>query len=333
MADGDCWSLVTASLPLVLGIRGYAGIAEMALSLSESQTVNELSRILYAYLPGKAHPFANQDLSFEGVAYRLGLSQFWQGGSKLPAITLMLERTLEARRSQFCPLILEIVRNGMIYRNNKGNPITRNEVRRLNELIAKLQFKIPELWDGKFLDSLPPDKADEKPQEETAVSQKALDSLKAELMKLGGLDPQARGFAFEKFLRELFALFGLSPRGAFRLVGEQIDGSFQIGADVYLVEAKWHDSQTSIADLLVFREKVESKATWSRGLFISYGGFTSDGLQAFSKGRSTNIIGMTAEDVFFILEGEISLIDAINQKARRAAETGEFYISVNELTR
>lgn len=311
----------------------YVEITDMALLLSESQSVNEISRILYDYLPGKAHPFANQDLSFEGVAHRLGLSQFWQGGSKLPAITLLLEKTLEARRSQFCSLILEIVRNGMVYRNNKGNPITRDEIHRLNELIAKVQFKIPELWDAKFLDALPSAKAEEKPKEETAVSQKSLDDLKAELVKLGDLNPQARGFAFEKFLQDLFALFGLSPRGAFRLVGEQIDGSFQIGTDVYLVEAKWHDQQTSIADLLVFREKVESKATWSRGLFISHGGFTPDGLQAFSKGRSTNIIGMTAQDIYFILEGEISLIDAINQKARRAAETGEFYVSVYELTR
>ncbi len=100
-----------------------------------------------------------------------------------------------------------------------------------------------------------------------------------------------------------------------------------------MVEAKWHDKQTSIADLLVFREKVESKATWSRGLFISHSGFTDDSLQAFSRGRSTNIIGMTAQDIFFILEGEMSLVEAINQKARRAAETGEFYVSVYELTR
>lgn len=305
----------------------------MALSLSESQAVNEISRILYDYLPGKAHPYANQDLSFEGVAYRLGLLPFWKGGSKLPAIALLLEKTLEARRPQFCGLILEIVRNGMIYRNSKGNPITRDEIRRLNELITEVQFKIPELWNAKFLDSLPSAKAEEKPKEENPVSQKSLDTLKAELVKISDLDPLARGFAFEKFLKEFFALFGLSPRGAFRLVGEQIDGSFQIGTDVYLVEAKWHDKQTSIADLLVFREKVESKATWSRGLFISYGGFTSDGLQAFSKGRSTNIIGMTAQDIYFVLEGAISLVDAVNRKARRAAETGEFYTSVYELTR
>lgn len=31
----------------------------------------------------------------------------------------------------------------------------------------------------------------------------------------------------------------LQARAPFRLVGEQIDGSFQLGNETYLVEAKW----------------------------------------------------------------------------------------------
>jgi hypothetical protein len=54
-------------------------------------------------------------------------------------------------------------------------------------------------------------------------------------------------------------------------------------------------------------------------------------LIAFSKGKATNIIGVTGQDLFFILSGEISLQDAISLKARRAAETGEFYVSVFDL--
>jgi hypothetical protein len=66
-------------------------------------------------------------------------------------------------------------------------------------------------------------------------------------------------------------------------------------------------------------------------LFISDCGFSQDGLTAFSRGRSTNIIGMTGQDIFFILEGAMSLVDVINRKARHAAETGEFFISVFDL--
>ena len=97
-----------------------------------------------------------------------------EGGSKLPAITTLLESTLETRRDLFCNLISEIVRKGLIYRNNKGNT--------------------------------------------------DLDKLKDALVKLNDLKPTPRGFAFEKFLQELFSLFGLAPRGSFRLVGGQIVG-------------------------------------------------------------------------------------------------------------
>jgi lipocalin len=157
--------------------------------------------------------------------------------------------------------------------------------------------------------------------------------LKEHLLSLERLEPSARGFAFEKFLQELFAAFHLDPRASFRLTGEQIDGSFQMDSDTYLFEAKWQAPPTPQSDLLVFRGKVESKAVWTRGLFISISGFTSDGLVAFSRGRATNLIGMSGQDLLFILDREMTLSDAIRKKARRAAETGEFFVSVFDLAR
>jgi len=160
-----------------------------------------------------------------------------------------------------------------------------------------------------------------------------LTKLREDLLIVSKLDPQQRGFAFEKFLNALFALFGLAPRNSFRLVGEQIDGSFQINADTYLVEAKWQAKPTAQDDLLIFRGKVEAKSTWARGLFISHSGFADDGLTAFSRGKATNIVGMSGQDLYFILSGEISLVDAVNQKARRAAETGAFFVPIFDIIR
>ena len=166
-----------------------------------------------------------------------------------------------------------------------------------------------------------------------AVKPSDLEKLREDLLAVSKLDPQQRGFAFERFLNELFALFGLAPRNSFRIVGEQIDGSFQINGDTYLVEAKWQAKPTSQDDLLIFRGKVESKSTWARGLFISNSGFTDDGLTAFSRGKATNILGMSGQDLYFILSGEISLIDAVNQKARRAVETGAFFVPIFAIIR
>lgn len=165
------------------------------------------------------------------------------------------------------------------------------------------------------------------------INDATLAALKGELLRIDKLEPHQRGFAFEKFLLHLFDAYRLSPHSSFRLTGEQIDGSLQLGADTYLVEAKWHKELISQNDLLVFREKVESKSTWTRGLFISISGFSPDALEAFARGRATNIIGLTGQDLYFILGGELSLSDALVLKARKAAETGSFYVSVFELIR
>ncbi len=52
-------------------------------------------------------------------------------------------------------------------------------------------------------------------------------------------DPNQRGYMLEKFLNDFLSFENMSPRGSFKLVGEQIDGSFAWGNRTYLVEAKW----------------------------------------------------------------------------------------------
>jgi hypothetical protein len=173
----------------------------------------------------------------------------------------------------------------------------------------------------------------ELPQKKPDVDTAQLSKLKEQLISLLDVEPHLRGFRFEDFLKDMFELHNLAPRKSFKLVGEQIDGSFKCGDAYYLLEAKWQKEQTRQSDLLIFREKVESKSTWSRGLFVSYGGFTEDGIEAFARGRATNIIGMTGEDLFYILSGEMAFVEAICQKTRKAAETGEFYVSVFSLLR
>lgn len=303
----------------------------MGLSLVESQAVNEIAAHLFDFLPGKPHPYADQRISFKGVAYSVGVGNFWTDGSKLPSLTMLLERTLEFQRGKFCDLIVGIVRASLVYRSNKSNPLNREEVKRLNELLLKVHFKIPDLVDPSFLDSLP--SIHKIVEAEVKDCSKENERLLNNLMALSGLKPQERGFAFERFLNDLFTVNGLAPRESFRIRGEQIDGSFQLGQDIYLVEAKWQDKPIGQGDLLVFHGKIGGKSTWSRGLYVSNSGFSDDGLSAYSHGRATNMIGINGQDIYFILTGEITLIDAVERKARWAAETGEFYISIFDLMR
>ena len=227
-------------------------------------------------------------------------------------------------------MLLEVVRRGMKYRSSKGNPITKEEIESLNRLIFELGFKIPELWDESFLASLPRETV-EHAETTKKVTDEELKELRDALLVIEKLPPQQKGFQFEHLLNNLFNMFGLQPRGSFRLVGEQIDGSLDFENHTYLIEAKFQTKPVGQDDLLVFREKVEGKATWSRGIFISISGFTEDGLVAFSKGRPTNLIAINGQDLYFILDGEMSLDQVISLKARHAAETGAVMVSVQQL--
>lgn len=307
----------------------------MPLSLSETQAIQEIANYLYSFLPGQPHPFADQRTSFAGISYELGLKDFWQGGSKLPAITTLLENTLERKRGIFCQLILEIVRRGIKYRDNKRQSITREEIEKLNQLILKVRFKIPELWDKNFLDSLPSLKQEGLNKREENIRKEKRKELSEKLLIIEKLSPQERGFAFERFLNELFETFKLNPRGSFRLTGEQIDGSLELDDEIYLIEAKWESKQIGIQDLLCFHGKIAGKSTWSRGILISYSGFTQEALTAFSRGRPTNLITFTAQDLYFILEGYrgkyLNLDEAIRIKVRHAAETGDIDVPIYNL--
>jgi hypothetical protein len=304
----------------------------MNLSLIEIQTISEMADFLYPFLPGNPHPYANRSISFAGIASDLGLERFWTGGSKRPAIAALLEGTLSQAKSKFCPLMIQIVTRGLKYRG-KSNPITKEEIERLNKFINKLGFKIPELWDPNFLRNLP----SIKPEEDKVATAKketlknTLPLLLNELLNLNKLAPQERGYAFEKFLNTLFNTFDMKARSPFRLVGEQIDGSIEFEGNIHLIEAKWQNALVGNADLLVLHGKVGGKATWSRGIFISYSGFTKEGLEAFSKGRPTNLIAVTGQDLYFILEGGMPLNQMIRLKARLAAEEGRVYVPVQEL--
>ena len=89
--------------------------------------------------------------------------------------------------------------------------------------------------------SAQPPRTVEKTVEEKlqVIDRKAYESLLLLLKEVMQLAPNPRGFAFERFLDELFTAFKLAPRRSFRLVGEQIDGSFHLASETYLLEAKW----------------------------------------------------------------------------------------------
>jgi Restriction endonuclease len=268
-------------------------------SLAQNAALEELARGLYNFLPGSPHPFGNPNLSFPAVAGSLGLADSWpSNGNKHQRIRVLLEQALN--RGKFSDLIKEIASRAMTH-----HKITRDEILRLNRVIERVGFRIPELNDSEFLNGL--SGAPQQPSEiiASASLHERLSTLSVLYKELRQLDEVRRGFAFEKFLADLFWTFGLAPRSSFRNKGEQIDGSFNLGSETYLLSARWRSKPADRADLVEFSGTVQAKARWSRGFFVSQSGFGTEGLNSFLQGRPTNIVCMNGVELSVVLQNKL----------------------------
>jgi hypothetical protein len=161
-------------------------------------------------------------------------------------------------------------------------------------------------------------------------SQQVLAALEAEFLALGAMDehPQQRGYAFERFMKRWLEVWGLDPRASFRTMGEQIDGSFQHENTTYLVEAKWQRAQTDAAMLHSFQGKVEERPIWTRGLHISYSGYSAPSFSAFTSRR---LLLMDGQDIYIALNRRLDPAVVIREKARAASERKKPFAKVLEL--
>ena len=145
------------------------------------------------------------------------------------------------------------------------------------------------------------------------------------------IDRQSAGLKLETVLNRLFELHGLSPREPFRLTGEQIDGSFQLDYEIYLVEAKWHQEPRPAADLYVFREKIEGKSKFTRGVFLSINGVTNQAKEAITHGKQPNFFVIDGYDLMMLLDDNIELGTFLRQRQRLLAEEGRVCVPFTEV--
>ena len=313
--------------------------------MKQSRAIGEMAKVLYDFLPGSGSSAWKGHVTFASVARDVGVGGFWPAGSKEPAIATLLEQTLDKRPELFEKLVLSIIRDGMKYRQKGESPVTRPEMETLNGLVYEVGFKFPDLWDEGFLVSLEADGSQraarilerEATVREVAASAQSehrqrLEEAKARFYELAAMDNrQEAGLRLEKVLNELFVLFGLDPREPFRVVGEQIDGSFALDSEYYLVEAKWVKGALPEAPLCVFREKIEGKSSVTRGVFIALNGCTPQALDAITRGKQPNFFLVDGYDLTTILEGSVRLDELLRAKLRRLAEEGKVFVSARDL--
>jgi len=260
----------------------------MTLSLLQSQILNQLAGLLYNFLPGSG----NNNFSFPIAAAEARVTEFWIPGSKRPAILRLLEDTFSQRRHRFCPLIQVIVRLSMGWRSGKEAPLSVAEIDQLTALLLQLEFKIPELHEARFREALS-GAPTQVTQGNAIIDFQKIEALSRDLIAIAQLDPAPRGYAFEKFLTDAFALFSLAPRGSFRLVGEQIDGSFHLNTETYLLEARWQGPKVGNRELQAFAGVVRTKSNWSRGLLSAIPVFLTMALRHLPTVRQPRLFAWT----------------------------------------
>jgi len=82
---------------------------------------------------------------------------------------------------------------------------------------------------------------------------------------------------------------------------------------------------------VVFNEKVSSKSGFTRGLYISFSGYTAEALATFSNGRTVNIVLMTVQELAIALTRQMNLTGILWRKVRALAEEGNYNKPVIEM--
>lgn len=157
-----------------------------------------------------------------------------------------------------------------------------------------------------------------------------LDALLHEFLAMTQMDeaPQRRGYALERFLKRWFDSWGLDAQASFRTAGEQIDGSFQHDGSTYLVEAKWQNRPVDAAMLHGFQGKLTERPDWTRGLYVSYGGYSGESFDSFTARR---LIMMDGADIFHALNKQLDLGEVVRRKVRHHSERRQPFARVTDL--
>jgi hypothetical protein len=115
------------------------------------------------------------------------------------------------------------------------------------------------------------------------------------------------------------------------VIGEQIDGSFDLDHEIYLVEAKWTSARIPEADLLTFHGKVTGKSRYSRGVFIALNGVTEEAQDSITRGKEAVFFAVNGHDLTMVLFEQIDLATFLRQRQRLLAEEGLVVVLFGDL--
>ena len=166
-----------------------------------------------------------------------------------------------------------------------------------------------------------------------AAKAAARDQFYATFLKLlSHENPQERGLKLEKFLNEYLSFEEMNPRGSFKLIGEQIDGSFSWVGRTHLVEAKWVKEPVGGAEFSSLVYKIDGKTADTRGLFISINGYSTEAIRGLKSKGNLRFICIDGTHLMRCLTSDLSFSRLMETLWRHADETGEAYLPAGSET-
>ncbi|HFR3403056.1 restriction endonuclease [Streptococcus suis] len=157
-----------------------------------------------------------------------------------------------------------------------------------------------------------------------------IEELKFEYYSLfSSENPQERGYRLEKIVANLFKVNEIDYHDSYRNSSntQQLDGYFRFEGFDYLVEMKWEKNPVNSPKIASLKQKVDTKLTSTRGLFLSINGFRDEVIQDFAN-RDSKILFMDGQELSYILENRITLYEALKVKIVGASKTGNPYVSI-----
>lgn len=141
---------------------------------------------------------------------------------------------------------------------------------------------------------------------------------------------QARGYLLESFLNDFFEFEELEPRKSFKLLGEQIDGSFSWRTKTCLLEAKWVKEPVAGSEFGAFNWKIEGKTADTRGLYVSINGYSTEAIKGMNAKGALKFVCIDGAHIMRAVSSEDGLQAILSRIWRNADETGEPYLPVSK---
>jgi len=286
------------------------------------ELVDEAAERLEALLP-----LVGGIYSLEDAAADCGLAELWPGDlGPRETVRVLLRGALARGAKPLVDLVNTIVRFGSRRLRGEGRQtesgalgLVEVDLRMIGnrrfgaelrsealtmENWGQYQFG-PEVLDGAELDLLP---------------------LRRRFERLEGMtDGVKRGFAFQRLLVVLLDVFGLNPHGDVRRIGEQIDATFKLDGQVWLVEARWTGEPAEPKELRDFGGKLAARPGRVLGVFVSVAGFTSGAVACPKENRAVGMLLLDAGHLRRVLDRTERFDHMLRRLHRHLIETGESY--------